>query len=69
MKDFILVLLLLGVIFITIGYLELNTKKEKEIEYRYIPRNVYDHIESNNMNDQFSFMFNAKDVRNNTNLV
>ena len=69
MKDFILVLLLLGVIFITIGYLELNIKREKEIEYRYIPRNVYDHIESNNMNDQFSFMFNAKDVRNNTNLV
>ena len=69
MKDFILVLLLLGVIFITIGYLELNIKKEKEIEYRYIPRNVYDHIESNNMNDQFSFMFNANDVRNNTNLV
>ena len=69
MKDFILVLLLLGVIFITIGYLEINTKKEKETEYRYIPRNVYDHIESNNMNDQFSFMFNANDVRNNTNLV
>ena len=69
MKDFVLVLLLLGIIFITIGYLELNTKTEKEIEYRYIPRNVYEQIESNNMNDQFDFMFNANDVRNNTNLV
>ena len=69
MKEIMLTLLLVGIIFITNGYLEINTKKEKEIEYRYIPRNVYESIESNNMEDDFSFMFNSEDIRNKTNLV
>ena len=69
MKEIMLTLLLVGIIFITNGYLEINTKKEKEIEYRYIPRNVYESIESNNMEDEFSFMFNSEDIRNKTNLV
>ena len=69
MKELMLVVLLVGIIFITSGYMEINSKKEKEIEYRYIPRNVYESIESNNMEDEFSFMFNAGDTRNKNNLV
>lgn len=54
------------------GYIELfynEKKEEKVVEYRFIPRDVYDNIESNDLVDQFSFMFDAGDVRFNTNLV
>ena len=72
MKILILFLLLIGIIFLISGYLELyfDSKETKtEVEYRFVPRNVYDSLESNNLNDQFSYMFNANDVRNNTNLI
>ena len=72
MKIIILFLLLIGIIFFISGYLELyfDSKEIKtEVEYRFVPRNVYDSLESNNLNDQFSYMFNANDVRNNTNLI
>ena len=64
--------LLVGIVFILIGYIDLfykETEVEKKVEYRFVPRDVYDNIESNNLEDQFNFMFDATDVRNNTNLV
>jgi hypothetical protein len=64
--------LLVGIVFILIGYIDLfykETEVEKKVEYRFVPRDVYDNIESNNLDDQFNFMFDATDVRNNTNLV
>ena len=54
------------------GYLEIyfnSQKREKKIEYRFIPRNVYDQIQSNDLEDQFSYMFDATDLRNTNNLI
>lgn len=67
-----LTIMLIGIVFVLMGYIEMyynEKQEEKVVEYRFIPREVYDNIESNELNDQFSFMFNAKDVRYNTNLV
>jgi len=72
MKIIVLFILLLGIIFLISGYLELYFKSKEiktEVEYRFVPRNVYDQLESNNLEEQFSFMFDATDVRNNTNLI
>ena len=72
MKILVLFVLLVGVILLVSGYLELYFKSKEiktEIEYRFVPRNVYDQIEYNNLDEQFSYMFNANDVRNNTNLI
>ena len=72
MNQLILFLLLLGIIFVVSGFLELyfDSKQIKvEKEYRIIPRNVYDQIGVNNLSEQFDYMFNANDPRNNTNLI
>jgi|TARA_B100001142_G_C13755775_1_gene431211 hypothetical protein len=72
MKIIVLFVLLVGIILLVSGYLELyfNSKEIKtEVEYRFVPRNVYDQLESNGLEEQFSYMFNANDVRNNTNLI
>ena len=50
--------------------MEFNRKKRCEkIEYRVIPRNIYDDISTTDLKDQFEFMFDANDARNRTNLV
>ena len=52
MNQLILFLLLLGIIFVTTGFLELyfDSKQTKiEKEYRIVPRDVYDQIEVNNI--------------------
>ncbi len=72
MKIIILFVLLVGIILLVSGYLELYFKSKEiktEVEYRFVPRNVYDQLEYNNLDEQFSYMFNANDVRNNTNLI
>ena len=72
MKIIILFVLLVGIILLVSGYLELYFKSKEiktEVEYRFVPRNVYDQLESNNLDEQFSYMSNANDVRNNTNLI
>lgn len=72
MKIIILFILLVGIILLVSGYLELYFKSKEiktEVEYRFVPRNIYDQLESNNLEEQFSYMFNANDVRNNTNLI
>jgi len=72
MKIVILFILLIGIILLVSGYLELYFKSKElktETEYRFIPRTVYDQLETNNLEEQFSYMFNANDPRNNTNLV
>tara|TARA_B110000483_G_C17949872_1_gene447868 strand:+ start:64 stop:273 length:210 start_codon:yes stop_codon:yes gene_type:complete len=52
---------MIGIIFITIGYVEHKTQKhakEKDIEYRFVPRSIYDEqIESVNVLDVQSDMF------------
>jgi hypothetical protein len=72
MKIIVLFVLLVGIILLVSGYLELYFKSKEiktEVEYRFVPRNVYDQLEYNNLDEQFSYMFNANDVRNNTNLI
>jgi len=72
MKIIVLFVLLIGIILLISGYLELYFKSKEiktEVEYRFVPRNVYDQLEYNNLDEQFSYMFNANDVRNNTNLI
>ena len=72
MKTLILFVFFIGFILLISGYLELyfdNKKIKNEVEYRFIPRNVYDDLDYNNLEDQFSFMFDADDARNQTNLV
>ena len=72
MKILILLMFLIGIILLVSGYLELyfNSKEIKDkVEYRFVPRNVYDQIESNTLEDQFSTMFDSNDVRLRTNLT
>jgi hypothetical protein len=67
-----LLFLLVGIVFILMGYIDLSSKLksvDKKIEYRFLPGDVYDQIESNNLDEQFGFMFKANDPRFKTNLV
>ena len=72
MQQLILFILIIGIVLILMGYLELyfdTQKKEKKIEYRFIPRDVYDQIESRDLEEQMSFMNNLIDIRGDTNLI
>ena len=55
MKSLALFLLIIGVVFVIMGYMDIYLKTkvlDKKIEYRYVPRSVYDQIETdiNNIN-------------------
>tara|TARA_Y100000389_G_C17393248_1_gene481104 strand:- start:203 stop:391 length:189 start_codon:yes stop_codon:yes gene_type:complete len=56
---------MLGIIMITVGYMDKKVKKvekEKEIEYRFVPRSIYDEqIKPVNLSDTFSTMFSDID--------
>ena len=72
MKIIVLFILLIGIILLVSGYLELYFKSKEistEVEHRFVTRNVYDHLDSTNLENQFSYMFDATDARNNTNLI
>ena len=72
MKTLSFFILLIGSVLIFMGILEMEFNKKracKNIEYRVIPRNIYDEISSTDLKEQFSFMFDANDSRNKTNLV
>ena len=66
MKSIILLLLVLGVMMITTGYhqkMQENFKQEKIIEYRYIPRSLFEEqIEPVNLQQSFSDMFKKDNV-------
>jgi len=67
-----LLFLLVGIVFILMGYIDLSSRLksvDKKIEYRFLPGQVYDQIESNNLDEQFGFMFKSTDTRFKTNLV
>jgi hypothetical protein len=72
MKTIIFFVLLIGSVLIFMGILEMEFNKKKgcnKIEYRVIPRNIYDDIKTTNLKEEFSFMFDSIDSRNKTNLV
>ncbi len=58
-----LALLLMGIVFITIGYTKMSFKcPPPQIEYRYIPRKIYDEqLYDQDVMGQFSDMFGKKD--------
>lgn len=62
MREISLFILIIGIVFITIGYTENKLKKvkeqNKEIEYRLVPKSIYDEqIEPSDVLDKFSKMF------------
>lgn len=65
MKSLSLFVLMIGVIMITIGYMDnkvKEVKQERKIEYRFVPRTIYDdQIKPVNLNDTFSAMFSNID--------
>lgn len=65
MKSLSLFVLMLGVIMVTVGYMDKKIKKaekEKEIEYRFVPKSLYDQqIQPVNLSDTFSTMFSDID--------
>jgi hypothetical protein len=72
MKTINFFILLIGTVLIFMGILEMEFNRKRgceKVEYRVIPRNIYDEISSTNMKEEFSFMFDSNDSRNRTNLV
>ena len=65
MQSLSLLVLILGIVFITIGYMDnkvKDSKQEKIIEYRFVPRSIYDEqIKPTDLNDTFSTMFSDID--------
>mgnify|MGYP006080731753 FL=1 len=65
MKSLSLFLLMIGIIMITVGYMNNkieNTNTETKIEYRLVPRSLYDdQIKPQNLNQTFSAMFSDID--------
>jgi len=66
MKSLVLLLLVVGVMMITIGYhqkMQESFKKEKVIEYRYIPRSfVEEQTQPVNLQKSFSDMFRKENI-------
>ena len=65
MQSLSLLVLILGIVFITVGYMDNKVKEsktEKIIEYRFVPRSIYDEqIKPVDLNDTFSAMFSDID--------
>ena len=65
MKSLSLLILIVGIVFVTVGYMDnkvKQTKSEKKIEYRFVPRSIYDEqIKPTDLNDTFSTMFSDID--------
>lgn len=65
MQSLSLLILILGIVFITVGYMDNKVKEnkpEKVIEYRFVPRSIYDEqIKPTDLNDTFSTMFSDID--------
>lgn len=66
MKSLVLLLMVIGIMMITIGYhqkMQSNYKKEKVIEYRYIPRSLFEEqVQPVNLQQSFSDMFKKDNV-------
>ena len=66
MKSLVLLLMVIGIMMVTIGYhqkMQSNYKKEKVIEYRYIPRSLFEEqVQPVNLQQSFSDMFRKDNV-------
>jgi hypothetical protein len=64
MKQFTLFFFILAVVFITMGYMEIylsSLKNEKIIEYRYVPRSIYDDIGTIEVSEKYNDLFENTD--------
>jgi len=64
MKSIALIFFVLGIVFIVSGYteLEMNEKETTKIEYRFVPRSVYDEVGLVEITDKVGDMFSGEDV-------
>ena len=66
MQSLVLVLLVLGLIMMAMGYqkkLLTNMETKTVVEYRFIPRSIYeDQFENNKLESSFQDMFEKQDV-------
>ena len=66
MKKLVLVLLVLGLIMMALGYqkkLLTNMETKTVVEYRFIPRSIYeDQFENNKLESSFQDMFEKQDI-------
>ena len=65
MKTIVIIILIVGIIFITIGYMENynNCQPDKKIEYRYIPRTFYNKPGTqNNLKKYYGNIFNQPSI-------
>ena len=60
MKSLVLIIFIIGIVFITVGYMEnYNKCPPPRIEYRYIPRSFYEEqVSSINLKNFYSDIFN-----------
>lgn len=71
MREISLFIMIIGIIFITVGYMDNKikeeTQKENKIEYRLVPMSIYDEqIKPSNVSDNFLSLF-AEDDPSKTN--
>jgi len=66
MKSIVMLFFVVGIIMLTIGYqrkILTNTKTKTVVEYRYIPRSIYEEqLSPINIQDTFYNMFSKGDV-------
>ena len=63
-KTLSLLFLMIGVVFVTIGYTELSFNCPTRIEYRYIPRKIYEEqIYDQSVSRDFATMFSEDSTR------
>ncbi len=65
MKELTVLLFIISVIFITVGYIDLklnSIKSKKIIEYRFVPRSVFEEISSTDISKKFNDLFESPDV-------
>lgn len=66
MKSFVMLFFVVGIVMLSLGYQKkilTNTQTEKVIEYRYIPRSIYDEqLSPYNLQQTFHDMFKKDNI-------
>lgn len=66
MKSFVMLFFVVGIVMLSLGYQKkilTNTRTEKVVEYRYIPRSIYEEqMSPYNLQQTFHDMFDTKDI-------
>tara|TARA_Y200000002_G_scaffold195459_1_gene161485 strand:+ start:532 stop:765 length:234 start_codon:yes stop_codon:yes gene_type:complete len=64
MKSLALVFFVAGIVFLVVGYTEMEILEKREVrdvEYRFVPRSVYDQIGSIEVSEYYNDLFLSKD--------